>query len=427
MKLRIVACALALLLALGIPALSESEGLWGRRVTAELVDVPDEAFEDDTCQVAGMSADGSRLLITRVARAPYLWDMEAEEKIPVHPATVELAEALLSETDMVLNQAGVDADGVNAFLDRFRSPSGILNPLDMLDALCRATQTRFEVLGSEGGYMRLLNAGMRCGEGLVDVRTGAYYAALDGTGLNLPVKDGAAIATQMPDVVKVTALKTRESSPLELDGLDGASVNLARYLPDGSVCGLLRDNPMDMQNGQLNRLIVQSAERSERWPLGKIRFGREPNALVASKDGRFLLAWSDRALQITRQLFRVDRAQGAVTLIHASQGKVIAEPLENFIDEAGILAEPAWSADEVIVPLTTMADGSILCTSPVDAGLFLLDPETLSAQVLLSGERAREMGILQALQAKPITGNGLDRFAVLSLGNGRQILQLRTE
>lgn len=409
---RIFAVVLCLsLLALPLAALGEGDSLWGRKVKAELVTPPRAAFNKalELPRVMGISADGEKLLIVGFGGAPYLWDRGSGEKLYLTPGSEFVDGELTLICDAALAR---QPEGTRETLEAmYKGAPGDARLAMLMDRALNLARGFF-ARNASGDYMPVSNLNMPL-DGLVDCRDGKWYCPEHGTP-SLPVIDGRCVTY---DSSKAQLWEIVSGATTEIDfGLPGWAVLCARYLPDGSICGVLQDRTaIDREKGQQNAMVILAPDGGrEEYPLGKMVFPKGPDLLMAGGDGRRVVAFSATTVQRDRP-YLIDRDAGTVSLLTHRPEQMRAIPLEDCLDADGAAALSEEDASCVWYPLTEMRDGTLMAIDMSLGELLLIDLRTLDTYVLLDEEALIDLAEYRmALLSTPLplSGNGLDCFAM---------------
>lgn len=407
-----------LCLALSCAALAEGDSLWGMQVRAELVEPPAEAFDPalEQPRVAGISADGEKLLIVGVGGAPYLWDRGSGERLYLAPGNDAMEEQLeMNWLGVIGKQPEEKREAFRERLEKmYAKAPGDARLARLSDPGLRISSMMYPQ-GAQGDYMMLFNEKMSI-FGLLDCRDGKWYCPEQGMP-SLPVIDGRCVVFFRPEAM-LWDVESGETSPIDF-GMPGWTLVYAAGLPDGSVCGALQDrSEIDKKNGQPTALAILTPDGSrEEYALGKQKFGQAIGIFMTGGDGSRVVAFSQMTLERNRP-FLIDRAAGTVSLLTHSEDGMRAIPLADCLDENGIPVLSDEDAAGVWIPLAGMRDGRLLAIDMSRNELLLIDLGTLETDVLLDDAGLSElddtrMNLLAA--PLPLTGNGLDTFALRSL------------
>lgn len=384
----------------GVPAEGRGPSLWKKRVTIAREEVPEEAFRESDEVCTAVSPKGNRLLICG-GPEPGLWDTETKERIPLFPGDGD-TKALLR--DYLEKQAA-------------KQPKLIVPGED--DALFSAYVTSTQVLrrrpaarfipdypvNESTPFLRVTDNGSAI-PFLLDTETGALYA--DAEGECIAVHDGVMLIKSYPPsgAILLKDMKTGKKTRIDfarLSGLEGAAaLTAAQFLPDGSVCAVLRAGKLDRKKGEACAAVIRSPQgKTAVYPLGMIRLSQEPDRIFSAGAGQIVL-FSRQALQAQRP-YRIDRARGEVSLLFSDGGGIRAARLADCMDADGQITQPEGTSFLTYGP---WGDGETLLIHSFDGSLMLFRPGAMATERLLSS--GEEFGLMTF---NYFSGNGYDRLA----------------
>lgn len=381
-----------------IDAVLGTKSLWGKELSVNQVDIPfdPDAGEGQIC--VGMSCDGKRLLMydTKGAEVPYLWDIEDEERIELYFGDDH--QEGLSAAYADFDPAGRKLEGEELFEAVFTSGFCHLQPA-------------YSGLNTLDHYMLVQAYGYGVYQFVLDTDTGALYSPE--SGMVGGIYDGEMLTYQTPHGA-VSLQKLGSSFVREVDFGDECKggdfgVVYATFLSDGSICAIMRDSQLDLINGQKCFLMVKNAEGEfERYSLGKIRFGYEPNYIV-SIGSEWIIASGLMVTAANEFPYIINRNTGEV-------GRLAKDGMDFEIVDSEETGE-----DFGLVFQFAMADGeTALFYDKNEARLGLFHADSMEACWLDEDE-----DIVFPVPGA-ITGNGYDRF-VLFRGDESAMIEIEAE
>ena len=382
------------------PAEGRGPSLLKKRVTIAREEVPEEAFRESTEVCTAVSPRGNRLLICG-GTEPGLWDPETKERIPLFLGDGD-TKALVR--DFLEKQAAKQPKLV------VHGEDGALFSAFVTSAqfLRRQPAMRFipdYPVNESTPFLRVTDncAGIPF---LLDTETGALYA--DAEGECIAVHDGVMLIRSYPPsgAIQLKDMKTGKKTKIDfarLSGLEGAAaLTAAQFLPDGSICAVLRAGKLDPKKGEACAAVIRSPQgKTAVYPLGMIRLGREPDRIFSAGAGQIVL-FSRQALQAVCP-YGIDRARGEVSLLTCDGKRVRAVALADCMDADGQITQPEG------VPFLTYGpwgNGETLLIHRFDGSLLLFRPGTMETERLLSS--GEEFGLMTFSY---FSGNGYDRLA----------------
>ena len=380
-------------------------GLWGRTVTPELLELPEEAYASADSMLVGLSEDGSRALITTPGGPHYVWVAETGEQIPLHFAP-ETKALLRGRAANLLN---LDQAASDALLEKLDA----LSETDLVDFwLSMRHPDGYGYLSFcalvQGDYIGAQDRTMG-GVLVADLRDGTLCGWLsDGTE---SIRDGRALLRTPPAQLEWMDLSTGAIEPASFDfhspelPFEDYAVMAIQCLDDGGVCAVLRDIQLDLANGEECAFILQHADGTmQTYGLGRIPFGKEPDLIFAVPGANcFVLSSRTHAIQMVPYL--IDSESGEVSLLTLGSAGFVRMPVQAAADTA--------PENEVWVPVTAMADGEtvlVLDGRGEITGLALLRPDTLEYQTIVTPEQNDALGLKWLIGMETLVGNGRDCF-----------------
>ena len=396
--------------------------LWGRTLTVDKVPVPREAFSAGGASACrGMAPDGVTFLMTDGV-IPYLYNTETGAKMTLLPAderTCELAKNMLRRSA---------AQQGEAELEKQEEEIAALQGEQLTEALCKLSgeepvgpMAYLSGLQADGNYMDILFTGGGL-PALIDCGTGAYYA-LEMMQITA-VRDGKALLAPAPPsaVAKVMDLETgqiTEEGFTAAGGLEGgASMKACTFLPDGSICAVLRAVNMSYEHGQPCVIAVRTPQgKEEIYPIGNIMYGKEPDLICGTEDGCIIA--QSRQLAMDRLPYLADRTTGEVSLLKSEDLQVVRTPLSQLQEADGQV--PDVNGDGSMIPLEAMSDGATVLLWGTSQGELLYRPSSSETQGLVPDA---ENGFPAP---QTFCGNHYDRFWMMSFNDLTHYTQLTVQ
>ena len=331
--------------AAGAAEVGDAPSLWGKRVTIEKTVIPDKAFAEKAEMCTAVSPTGKRLLISG-GLEPCLWDTETQERIPLFLGDAESKAAIRSYLENLAAQGKIklpepleDDQLFSAYIASAQPVRRQYAPRFVPDYPSNERTSWLRVADSGIGAVFLL-----------DTETGALYFTENGT--YVAVHDGVMLRQDLAGsgTVSLKNVKTGQISTVDFasqSGLAGrASVLAAQFLPDGSVCAVLRSGKLDPKKGEACAAVIWSPSGAiQRFSLGMIRLSQEPDRIFCAGADQIVL-YSRSAIQRLRP-YRIDRKQGTVSLLTVEGAQVLATPLKDCMDADGQITQP--SGDSMMI------------------------------------------------------------------------------
>ncbi len=387
----------------------EVKTLWQKPIEVEINEIPQEAYwgDNELCQT--LSGDGRRLMFCG-GEKPYLWDRETGDATFLHPGDQGTADTLRI---MVSLSPAAKEEDVEKFSDE-ELLSAYINHYGWAGGKGMNFQL-YAPLAVSGPYVRLTDRfGMSW---LLNTDDGALYcrreaiasSAYDGMMLYYAMMPRSEVIT----VDLETGEETVTDFGLLTDYEKGAAMITASYLPDGSICAVLRDLASDPRKGADVCLAVLPTEgEPEVYPLGALGMSMEPNVVLSTDGNRIVLYNYNAALRL--HPYMVDRAEGTVSYLSMKDDQIISTPIEESMDpETHIAKQPAEDSVYFVCPC---ADGRTMIAYSQDTFLMLVEMETLDSYYLLGNTEAASLPI-----PRYFSGNRYDRF-LIGFGMGGEVL-----
>ena len=343
-----------------------------------LTELPAEAFQSggaNSCR--GMAPDGVTFLMTD-GTAPYLYNIETASKMDLVPADAA-AEEQVRDQLLRLAQNGADAAAAAKAAEEIEA----ISREELTEALCSFSiedgTPKGPIAYGFGFYTEENYLLAYCNNAgplplLVDCNTGEYRVILE-YGTLTSVQNGRALFTPLPPGAAVTIMDLETGTVVtedftEAGGFeDGAAMKTASFLPDGSICAVLRDINMDLKNGEDCAAVVRTADgKDEVYPLGKIMFGKEPDLIIAAEPDHIILQC--RTMVRNRCPYMVDRHTAEVSVLSVRDMQVTATPLSQLLQENGAVPDDAQQGS--FIPLDVFFDEQTVLLWGTGQGEMLL-------------------------------------------------------
>ncbi len=375
---RIAAVCLALMLLTGCSTRirdvfqPELPTLWGKTVTYSKVQIPEEAFVDPESICRTMAPDGQFLITDHTA--PYLWDPETKEKTYLTPAGAEEEE--------LLRKYGVAADATEAEIAKLDE----LHGKDLLEYYL--SQRNGFPQGPPGIAVSYYAEG-NCfwvgdpmgGSWMIDADTGKMYGGV-GKQYVSEKEDAWMVLGMMPRmevtlIDKKTGQETRKSYAAQAGfEKEGCSITAASFLPDGSICVVLRDIMFDKETGEVCKMVIERPDGSiECYDLGRISFGREPDMILCADAEHILLYASRYAFAVAP--YMIDTKTGDVNVLYMSGGTMTTDPAKDHLDKNGMMPKDERLGEEQFLFVERLSDGQTLLIQFNGGFPALFRPDTL--------------------------------------------------
>ena len=383
-----------------------SETLWGRSIApAATEELPEEAFTGEYIVPVLLAHDGQSLLICG-GPEPYLWNGETGAKTPLYLGDQRSCDAvremILQAQANIASRTGVteaplDPDALpdEELLQTYLASSRAMNGQCLL---FRA----YDGYNALGPYAHLYDT--QGGSWILNDETGALYTRATGT-VDSVYEDQLLVLQPRPEA-RITIEKadgTQQTIALDGGFAGGTAMTAATFLPDGSVCAVVRDQKLDKNIGQECAVVIRHPDgKTEKHPLGKLKFGTEPDTIV-SADARHVVVFN-RTRVLQTHPFLIDRDDGAVSMLYTDGRRIAARPLAESLDGAtGAVIQPQEASLYVVSPLS---DGETLLAYTFDnSALMLWRPASMLSSFLFgSADRS------SAPVPVSLTGNGYDRW-----------------
>lgn len=395
--------------------------LWNKSVTMEKLPVPQEAFAAGGAEVCrGMAPDGVTFLMTNNT-VPYLYNTETHTKMPLVPdgtAAVEAAREIIARSG-----------GSNQTTEEYAKARDYADSLEgeaLTEALCglytkngsvSGPNTAFPPLQTTENYMAAYTFGNF--PLLIDCNTGRYRIFTDG--MPVAVQEGKAllhIGGIGARIVDLAAGQEKAEDFTAVKGYEDASVTGVGFLPDGSVCAVLRYGNVDVKKKISNTVVVvrDTDGKDTCYPLGTTVALREPNFLTAV-GADTIIASSPQYSQVQNP-YMIDRKTGTVSILGVRDLKVEAVPLQAV--SSGDTPPDLSKAGASMVVLDAMSDGetALLWGMETPGELLLYRPSAGETQGLVPDD-------VNSFPAPVVyNSNHYDRFWMNSWNSTRDYTQL---
>lgn len=370
---------------------------WGHDTVIEKKEVSAEAKGETEAALFGLTTQGNYFIQPESDLIPYIWNEENGSKIELMPANAE-ATALMQ--DFVERDAAQNEREIPAGIDLFETYLAIYS---------HRMPVRQSGMMFGGDYITVQDGtGMIW---LIDAGTGKMYGGKGRTYLS--AYDNTLLGRGYAGTAQVFLLD-KEMDTLSIKdysytkGFDGTSCALtaASYLPDGSIAVALRDISLDMDQGEICKLLIERPDGSQEiYDLGRIFFGREPELIFSVDSEHILLA----NLSTVRSgwVYYIDCATGEVSFLNFEENRLSLQPYTNFLNEAGMV-EFDGRGGQIVMVLQAMVDGQTIMLQDDEGRLLLLKPDTLEYQFLLQNGAPAYFPLLYNF-----TGNGYDSFCYM--------------
>ncbi len=388
--------------------------LWGKRVAVYTEAVPDRAYVGGNEFCFAMAPDGEQVVISG-GEAPYLWGLETGKHTPLWLGDEKTR-------DTVAETVGKIAIANPQLLKK--------DPESMSDPELLAAYLKY-ALGDRGGgrCMRLMPVtGQTDGNDLIladnygcwwllDCGTGALYTYGNGYLACSSFGDRMLFRQMTPGagIVTVDRSSGKEQTKdfTSVPGYAaGATMTGAAYLPDGSLCAVLRDRELDKDHGENCCLAVYGPDgQTELYPLGRIRLSQEPDVIM-SADGNWIVAYSRAAMSI-RCPYLIHRETGEVFLIVTREGGPEMIPLKDCLNpetgevvrpEGGLMLFLMAGADRETLFVYDMEVCQVSLFHPEKCALqwLSMDPEGVPIPQYFSGSGADRMMLVFMMDPAPV-------------------------
>ncbi len=371
---------------------------WEHRAVREKVEVPVEARSSGDSSLFGLTTQGNFFIHREEGGAPYIWNESEARRVDLTPANVEAKELMQHFVEYSYAQSGIEIPADMDLFDAYMT----------LDGENRLTPRSIGMTFG-GDYIAAQDrTGMTW---MIDAETGKMYGGREhmynsAYGDTLiapgPVPSGQVFLLDK----KTDKLTIKDYSRTQGFDSDQCVLEAASFLSDGSIAVVLRDMKMDLDTGEICKLLIERPDGTrETYDLGRIRFAHEPE-MIYSVDAQHILLTNYTTVR-KGWVYYIDCTTGAVSFLQYEEGKTALEPYTSFLNEAGMVDfEPYGSS--IMMILEAMADGQTILLQDDDGRLVLFKPDTLECQCLLEGGE-----ILYYPLMYNFTGNGYDRLCYI--------------
>ena len=249
---------------------------------------------------------------------------------------------------------------------------------------------------------------------LIDAETGKMYGSRErwyrsATDKTL-LATGQSPATQVFLLDKETGTMTfRDYSRTEGFESDQCCIEAASFLPDGSICVVLRDVKLDKEKGEICKLLIDRPDGTkEVYDLGRIYFGKEPDMIYCA-DSQHIILTSTMMARIAKPYY-VDCETGEVSFMTHVNDQITMVPYTDYLNDQGMVEFPQDN-NTLLVVMEVMGDGQTILLQDEDGRFLLFKADTKECQFLLNGG-----GLIYGPLASFFMGNGYDRIWYSSMG-----------
>ncbi|MBR2728442.1 MAG: hypothetical protein IKD92_00945 [Lachnospiraceae bacterium] len=358
-------------------------------------EVPVEARGSEDTALFGLTTQGSFFMQNEEGGNPYIWNESETRRIELTPANIEAEELMRQFAEYSYAQSGIEMPADMDLFDVYMRLDGgnrlIPRPISMTfggDYIVTQDRTGMTwMIDGETGKMY---------GGKEHMYTSAYGDTLIAPG---QVPSGQVFLLDK----KTDKLTIKDYSRTQGFDSDSCVLTATSFLSDGSIAVVLRDMKMDLDTGEICKLLIERPDGTqETYDLGRIQFAHEPE-MIYSVDAQHILLTNYTTVR-KGWVYYIDCTTGAVSFLQYEEGKTALEPYTSFLNEAGMVDfEPYGSS--IMMILEAMADGQTILLQDDDGRLVLLKPDTLECQFLLQGGE-----VLSDPLMFNFTGNGYDRF-----------------
>ena len=382
---------------------------WGQRLTADQTEVPMEARGDSESALWGITTQGNFFIQNHAKVESYIWNEEKHRRIELTPANIE-AEDLMQhylEAYAATHKDAVSSDWHGQeLLEKYLSADGAMRMMP------RSIGMTFG-----GDYIAAQD---RVGKiWLIDAETGKMYGSRErwyrSAYENTLLATGASTSSQVFLLDKEMNSLTFKSYA-RTEGFEGSecSITAASFLPDGSICVVLRDMQMDMEKGEICKLLIDRPDGTqELYDLGRISFQREPDQIYSVDSQRIVLMSS--TMGRNGKLYYVDCETGEVSFMSHVNDQITLEPYTKYLNSQGMVEFPQDDSRNYLMVLEAMGDGQTILLQDEDGRFLLFKPDTKECQFLLNGG-----GFLYSSIALYFMGNGYDRVWYATVDGDRE-------
>jgi hypothetical protein len=373
--------------------------LWNKGVSIEAVHLPESAFEEDGARLCGLSADGSKALISCCSES-YLYDLASGEKTWLIPGDEQTEEALRLNAvglfrDLPQEEAAKRMEAVQSMKGRELAKLGLSSR-----GAGRSTLWARDLPGSDGAWMLAVNNGNGFSL-MLDTESGKFYSRLEGEYVDARGDQLLALGPRPLGELTLVDRNTGKETPVPTLREDFGVISAA-FLPDGGVAALLRDLDMDMDHGQECLVALRDARgKEESYALGKIRYGMEPGFLFCLNEDTLVLRSAQAGVPCDCVLRRSSGELGRLAL---KKGEVVTVPPA--FDDSG-RPEALPDGMERAYLAAPLRDGQTLLVQGQDSLGYLYRPASGETQMVMLGV-GRDL--LPLIVLSNFTYNGYDRL-----------------
>ena len=371
-----------------------TDSIWNRKVTMRKMPVPASAFAQGGELFGGMTGDGRKLLIINGV-APHLWDIATGVRTWLYPADAAAEETMRLRCAPELTLRKATPEQIEQAYERYGGRDGFaaLSGRKLLEVYLTALgnglligpRTDQTLISMDDRYMLLFDQS-GC-YWLTDTQTGAMYFC---DGMPGGVLNGEVLLYELassevriwnPETGRTRTISFANACQLR-SGSD-AFLYAAAFLADGSVCAVLRDSAISMDNGQECVAAIRTPSgTTEKYPLGTLRLSTEPS-VAYSVDEKAVVLFS-RTLATGTHPYLIDRRTGAVSVIASTAGALKLVPLERCAFPRGRISLPEdFSQAGSVMPFDRI-DDTLLVYNLMDSRFMLLRPDTGESRYLFS-------------------------------------------
>lgn len=388
-----------------------ADTLWGKQVKYEIVDIPEDAIQNNSAKAIAMAPDGKHLLCRSFEDGPYLYDLETGRITKVTPGDAYTEEYLRERLQMIslLGKSAEEMEAYRAEHPELETASGA-ELLRLITVLGREglLPTSFAAM-TEGNYLVVFgnSAGIT---GAIDCDTGKLYQAPLRTTC-VGVMGDQLICRQSPDsALTLRDIKTGREEEKDfsfaMPDAGYAPIQGAAPLPGGGLCAVI-GGEADYDKGQPIVLGVLGPDgKQETYDLG-LGYCFDSYTVVAPDENSVLVCSEARPYP---SVYLIRRDTGAVSLLwfdgKGSQPELHSTPLAECLNADGMPdLSDKLNGSPMLFVAGKLCDGKtvLLFYSEANCPILLFRPETMEAAPLLQG--SAYLSLLRTL-----TGNGYDRW-----------------
>ena len=381
--------------------------LWSKSFGLEAVQLPEAAFEEADARLCGLSADGSKALISCCSES-YLYDLASGEKTWLIPGDEQTEEALRLNAvglfrDLPQEEAAQRIEALQSMTGRELAKLGLSSR-----GAGRSTLWARDLPGSDGAWMLAVNNGNGFSL-MLDTASGKFYSRLEGEYVD--ARGDQLLALGRPPLGELTLVDRSSGKETPIPALrEDFGVISAAFLPDGGVAVLLRDLNMDMDHGQECLVALRDAKgKEESYALGKIRYGMEPGFLFCLNEDTLVLRSAQAGVPCDCVLRRSSGELGRLAL---KKGEVVTVPPA--FDDSG-RPEALPDGMERAYLAAPLRDGQTLLVQGQDSLGYLYRPASGETQMVMLGV-GRDL--LPLIVLSNFTYNGYDRLWMATAPRG---------